>query len=206
MATTWTIAIDWDRNSNFTGEHDDITQYVLHTEWFVGMQRSYQLTGDGTTLVMRLYNEDRQFSPENNSSPLSGKLVPLRPVRIQSNDGVTTRTHWTGWLATIIPRGNPNGDRQVDVIAHGAMQFLKASETKIELQENQRTDQIIDILLKEVIIPPALTEAWVLGDAVRLVGISHIPRCIISSDFPQCPKITCIPNLPLSTTNFSLYL
>ena len=33
------------------------------------------------------------------------------------------------------------------------MQFLKATETKIELQENQRSDQIIDALVHEVIFP-----------------------------------------------------
>ena len=44
------------------------------------------------------------------------------------------------------------------------MQFLKATETKIELQENQRSDQIIDTLIQEVIFPPALSDSWVLGD------------------------------------------
>ena len=46
----------------------------------------------------------------------------------------------------------------------GAMQFLKATETKIELQENQRSDRIIDTLINEVIFPPALSDSWVLGD------------------------------------------
>ena len=31
----------------------------------------------------------------------------------------------------------------------GAMQFLKATETKIELQENQRSDQILAIRKRE---------------------------------------------------------
>ena len=57
MSTSWTIAIDWDRNGDFSGEHDDITQRVLLAEWFVGMQRPYQLTADGSTLMMRLNNE-----------------------------------------------------------------------------------------------------------------------------------------------------
>ena len=164
MATSWTIAIDWDRNGNFSGEHDDVTQYVLHAEWFVGMQRPYQLTADGSTLVMRLYNKNKRFSPEHDASPLSEKLAPLRPVRIQSNDGATTRTHWTGWLAAIVPASGQHGNRRVDVIAHGAMQFLKATETQIELQQKQRTDQIISALIKEVIFPPALSAAWVIGD------------------------------------------
>jgi len=159
MSTSWTIVIDWDRDGDFSGEHDDITQHVLYAEWFVGMQRPYQLTADGSTLVMRLYNRDKRFSPENSASPLRDKLVPLRPVRIQSNDGTTIRTHWAGWIAAIIPTGGQYGNRQVDVVAHGAMQFLKATETKMELQEDQRSDQIIDALIKEVIFPPALSAA-----------------------------------------------
>ena len=164
MSTSWTIAIDWDRNGDFSGEHDDITQRVLLAEWFVGMQRPYQLTADGSTLVMRLNNKDKRFSPENSAGPLTDKLVPLRPVKIESNDGTTVRAHWSGWIAAILPAGGKYGTREVDIIAHGAMQFLKATQTKIELQEDQRSDQIIDALIQEVIFPPALADAWVLGD------------------------------------------
>ena len=164
MATSWTIAIDWDRNGDFSGEHDDITQHVLVAEWFVGMQRPYKLTADGSTLVMRLNNAGRRFSPENSTGPLTEKLAPLRPVRIQSDDGTTVRTHWSGWIAAILPAGGKYRNRRVDIIAHGAMQFLKATETKIELQENQRSDAIIDALVNEVIFPPALSDAWVIGD------------------------------------------
>ena len=110
MSTSWTIAIDWDRNGDFSGEHDDITQRVLLAEWFVGMQRPYQLTGDGSTLVIRLNNKDRRFSPENSAGPLADKLAPLRPVKIESHDGTTTRTHWSGWIAAILPAGGPIKD------------------------------------------------------------------------------------------------
>ena len=164
MSTSWTIAIDWDRNGDFSGEHDDVTQRVLLAEWFVGMQRPYQLTADGSTLVLRVNNKDRRFSPENSGGPLTNKLVPLRPARIQSDDGTTIRTHWARWIAAILPAGGKYGNRRVDIIAHGAMQFLKATETKIELQENQRSNRIIDILINEVIFPPALSDAWVVGD------------------------------------------
>ena len=114
------------------------------------MQRPYQLTADGSTLMMRLNNEDKRLSLENSAGPLSGKLAPLRPMKVESNDGTTTRTHWSGWIAMILPVGGKYGNRQVDIIAHGAMQFLKATETKIELQENQRSDQIIDTLIQRV--------------------------------------------------------
>ena len=56
MSTSWTVAIDWDRDGEFSGEHDDITQRVQLAEWFVGMQSPYQLTAEGSTLMMRLNN------------------------------------------------------------------------------------------------------------------------------------------------------
>ena len=44
------------------------------------------------------------------------------------------------------PAANQYGERVVKIMCTGAMQFLKATETKIKLQENQRTDQIINAL------------------------------------------------------------
>ena len=59
---------------------------------------------------------------------------------------------------------NKYGERLVKILCTGGLQFLSATETKIELQENQRSDQIIDALIQEVIFPPALSDSWVLGD------------------------------------------
>ena len=156
MATSWTIAIDWDRNGDFSGEHDDITQRVLLAEWFVGMQRPYQLTADGSTLVMGLNNEDKRFTPEYEDAayPLADKVQPLSPVRLTSNDGTTTRTHWSGWVEAVRPAVNQYGEQLVKILCSGAIGFLSTSQTKIELQENQRSDQIIDALMREVVFAP----------------------------------------------------
>jgi hypothetical protein len=54
------------------------------------------------------------------------------------------------------------GERITRIIATDAMQFLKIAETKLELQVNKRTDTVVDSLIKEVIIPPALTQATFL--------------------------------------------
>ncbi|MCY4073046.1 MAG: hypothetical protein OXG60_17265 [Chloroflexi bacterium] len=164
MATQWTVEIDWERNGNYTGTYDNVTDRTILTQWFVGMRQPYQLTADNSVLRLVLRNNDRLFSAEYASSPLKDKLVPLRPVRIQSDDGIDSRTHFTGWVETIIPSVNHHGERIATVVATGAMQFLKTTETKIELQENQRSDDIIDALIQEVIFPPSLSDAWVLGD------------------------------------------
>jgi hypothetical protein len=163
MTTTWTIAIDWDRNGNYSDTYDDISSRMIEAKWFLGMQKLYQEIADDSKLELTLDNSDKRFSPDNASSPLYGKLKPFRPVRVQSNDGTTTRTHWVGWIDSFEPLGGQYGKRTIKISATGPMQFFLAAETKLALQENKRTDAIIAELIKEVVIPPALTGAWVLG-------------------------------------------
>jgi len=163
MTTTWTIAIDWDRNGNFTDANDDVTSRVTSAEWVLGIQRAYQDCADNSVLKLVLNNADKRFSPENGASPLAGKLVPFRPIRIQSNDGVTTRTHWVGWVEALQPAVGKYGERLAYLTASGPLQFFKATETKLTLQENKRTDEIIAALIQEVVFPPALSSAWVVG-------------------------------------------
>ena len=156
MTTRWTIGIDWDRDGSYTDE----TARVTSVKWMLGFQQAYMEVGNDAQLTLILRNDDRRFTPENSAGSLYGKLVPLRPVKIESNDGTTTRRHFSGWIQSIHPAANQNGERSVTIRVAGAMQFLKATETKIELQENQRSDEIIDALIHEVIFPPALADAW----------------------------------------------
>jgi hypothetical protein len=42
MATTWTIAIDWGRNGNYTDTYDDVTSRAISANWFLGMRKADQ--------------------------------------------------------------------------------------------------------------------------------------------------------------------
>jgi hypothetical protein len=163
MTTTWTIAIDWDRDGQFTQTYDDVTDRVISAEWFLGTREAYADTADNSTLTLVLNNHDRRFSPEYASSPIAGKVKPFRRVQIESDDGSDTRTHWTGWIESLDPEVNQYGQRIIHITAKGVMQFYKAAETRLALQENQRVDEVIAELIKEVVIPPAITNAWILG-------------------------------------------
>jgi hypothetical protein len=161
--TTWTIAVDWNRDGDFSDTYDDVTSRVISATWVMGTQKPWQDIADNSVLKLTLDNADRLFSSENGSSLLNGMVVPQRPVRIQSNDDTTTRTHWIGWIESIAPVVGQYGKRTVEIIAAGAMQFLKTTETKLPLQENKKTSDIIAELIREVVMPPALSRAWVLG-------------------------------------------
>lgn len=175
MATTsWTIEIDWEREGNFNGIYADVTAYVLNANWFIGMRQAYQEMGDDSFLELSLRNDDKRFSPENSSSPLSGFLAAYRPVRVQSNDGTTTRTHFTGWVESIQPTVNQYGERQVKITCAGPMQFYKAQETRLTIQENQSTDAIINALLNEVRLPPALDGMAIIDLPGSIIGSVNI--------------------------------
>lgn len=190
MTTLWTIKIDWDRNGNYTDSYDDVTNRVISANWFLGMRKPYQTDADDSRLELVLNNFDKLYSPEcatlvdGNPNPLFGKIAPFRTVWAQSDDGTTTRTHWVGWVEKIEPKVNANGERTVAITAAGPMQFFKAAETNIALQENQRTDQIIAKLLQEVVIPPALSAGWFLGMAgYSELGVStRLARVVPYSD------------------------
>ena len=143
MATTWTIAIDWDRDGEFSGD-DIVTERAVWVNWFLGFREPHKDIAQNSVLGLVLDNRDRRFSPENEdtANPLAGKIQPLRPLRLTSNDGTTTRRHWSGWINMIERAANKSEARQANILATGAMQFPKTAEPKIELQENQRSEAI----------------------------------------------------------------
>lgn len=163
MPTTWTIAIDWNRDGDYSDPNEDVTSRVITANWSLGMEEPYKDTPENSMLQLVLQNDDKLLSPENAASPLYGLVKPFKPVRIQSYDGTTTRTHWVGWVETVQPEVGRYRKRQVKLTATGVMQFYKAAETNLPLQKNKRSDEIIAELIKEVVIPPALNRALVLG-------------------------------------------
>ena len=64
MTTTWTIAIDWNRDGDFASTYEDVTDRVISANWFLGMDEPYQDAADNSVLNLVLENADRRFSPE----------------------------------------------------------------------------------------------------------------------------------------------
>ncbi len=163
IATTWTFKVDWNKDGDFGDANEDVSSRVLQATWFLGLREPYQEVADNSVLTLSLRNDDRLFSPENASGALYGSLVPFRLVQVQSNDGVTTRTHFVGRIESIQPLVSANGQRTAQVVVAGVMHLYKAAESRLTLQENKRSDAILAELIKEVVIPPAGNQAWMVG-------------------------------------------
>ena len=88
MTTTWTIAIDWNRDGDYSDAYEDVTDRVISANWFLGMEELYKDAADNSVLNLVLENADKRLSPEYASSPLYGQVTPFKPIRIQSDDGL----------------------------------------------------------------------------------------------------------------------
>lgn len=141
--------------------YDNISKLVMQADWFLGFQQPYQDMPHNSTLRLTVNNSDKRFSPEyapgGEANPLEGYVLPLRPMMVRSSDGTTIRTHWTGWLESATPSTNQYGERTAQIKASGPERFFANVETRLAVQENQRTDAILEKLLAEVPLPPALT-------------------------------------------------
>jgi hypothetical protein len=42
MPTTWTIAIDWNRDGDYSDTYDDVTSRVISADWFLGIRQAHQ--------------------------------------------------------------------------------------------------------------------------------------------------------------------
>ncbi|OLT24424.1 hypothetical protein BJF79_13865 [Actinomadura sp. CNU-125] len=109
----WGVAIDWD-GDGFTSA-DDVTARVLARGGLTaqyGRDQTRELSpmaaGAGD---FEIDNASRDYSPDNLASPLVGKLLPGRSVRIRATSGSTslnenptfdtTVAGWTGHLCTV---------------------------------------------------------------------------------------------------------
>ena len=165
MPTEWNIQFDWNRDGDYTDAHDDQTARVISAKWTLGMIEPHQLTAGDMMLNLILSNSDGHLSPENATSPLYGLVKPHVPVRVVAHDGITERVMWTGWIDQLKPQVGKFSERRMEILASGPLPFYTATETRLGLQENQRTDQIIAQLIAEVVYPPALAGAFILGVA-----------------------------------------
>lgn len=96
-----------------------------------------------------LDNNSRDYSPENASSPLTGKVLPARPVRIEATHAATTYTLFRGYTDDWNVQPGP-GQRSANVTCLDGLARLSSITVSTELYEAARTGDAIGIILDAV--------------------------------------------------------
>lgn len=155
------VYIDWDANNDFMDAYDDVSDYVISADWELGIAEPYNAMCDDSYCSITLRNNDGRFNPENSTSPIYGKMLPRRPIKIEYNNTPL----YTGYIGVPVSRMSPSGTytgkTEVTVEGHGYKPFLDNLSPILQLYENVTTDVIIDDVLSQVVLPvsgsPALS-------------------------------------------------
>lgn len=163
MTDGWKVSVDWDRNGDFTTAGDDITAFVKggsagSLEVSYGRDQNMALapvaSGRGS---LTLDNSDRRFSPRNPYSPLYGKVLPARPVKITRTVGgveyVVGYFHTDDTPIDPDPNTKTAGASLVDNIADFAGQTISTA-----LYSGVRTGEAIGYVLDAAGWPTALRD------------------------------------------------
>lgn len=162
---SYVVQVDWDRNGNYSGAYDDITQYVIGATWNVGFRQPFQDVASESQLMVTLNNSDGRFSPEHSASAVYGSYWQMRPIRVQATYAGGTVTLWTGWTRDIQPTFGFEGTTAT-LTAVGGRNWFENVNISAPLMEGYRSDQILSEIVAHVVVPQAAAVGpWVLGRA-----------------------------------------
>lgn len=149
------FAVDWDNDGFFGNALSDLTPYTLSIECERGRDKASQVVGRSVAGSLRatVLNTDGEFSSFNTSSPLYGKVLPNRKVRLLLG-GVSV---WAGYLSRVSPSSLSDGLNVVNIEASGPFVKLSGPTSKVNppAQSNAQVGTIIDAILDEVDWPAA---------------------------------------------------
>jgi len=175
---TYSIAIDRNHDGDFNDTDEDITTDVIEARWSLGLARPYDSLAEISRAEITVRNPKGAYSPERNTLD-SGTCV-----HIQSSDGTTTRTHFTGYISHVDPTEGEWGEKLAVIHLHDLQVWLDDSPVVISPQVNVTADEVIEALLDEAIVRRAVIggyciidiDGYNLIDSVDIFSSENIPR------------------------------
>ncbi len=176
---TATVSVDWDNDGNYGNANSDITADVIDLSWVMGRNYASQLSGNSTAgkLTATLHNTSGKYSPNNTSSPLTGKIEPALRLKLQVGTGSFPYTfpiifngtnQFVGRLEEIKPAPSTRGQKRATLTAYGSLGFLNAFKVNLATQSSVRTDQAVGAVLDDA--------GWPAGDRVLATGQTTMTR------------------------------
>jgi hypothetical protein len=162
MAAQYKVYVDWAANGTFADGGDDVTARVLDGRTPVSMQygrdQSRALSpGQPGQARFELDNRSRDYSPENASSSLAGKVLPGREVRIDAINGGTTTSLYRGNLDDFTLKPDLT-ERSIDVSCLDGLGRLRGTTISTSMYQGLRTGEAVHKLLDAAGWPTTLRD------------------------------------------------
>lgn len=180
----YTVAVDWGDDGSFTGD-DDVTADVLAQGVTIeyGRDQDRQLSPARVgQAAFQLCNASREFSPENQSSPLFGDLDAARPTKIETTFQSTLYPLHQGRIDDFTVHADFN-NRTVDFTSVDELSLFQGFDLSTALYPALRTGSIVNIILDELgwtaarsIDPGATIVPWWWSEGNALDALQEIVR------------------------------
>ena len=165
---SWTVKVDWEKDNNFTGDHDDITGDIWNKttlDWNIGCQ-PFQSVADESSLTFEVNNRRRKYSQENTSSPIADYLLPNRAIQVLYMGNPV----YTGLTRVIQPAPLRYGRGTAKFECVSIKELLQNTPAYPNLYENVRVDDVLRAYVPALAVPPATSGLWLMG----ITGFSEI--------------------------------
>lgn len=160
MPIIYTVAIDRDDDGNFADAGEIITPDVLGLRWRLGMSRAFDSVAEPGWADITVWNPDGAYSPELTA------LLPGKRVRIQSFDGATTRTHFTGFILRVEPAPGEQGVQTSVLHARTADTWLTEQQVTLPAMVNVSAEAAITAVLQACHLRYAVLDDYlILGES-----------------------------------------
>ena len=147
--------VDWDGDGAYGHACSDISGYVLDASFQRGAVDGIPSQAGAGALSVKLDNSSAIFSPDNESSPLYGFVIPFLRVRLVMSIGGSPAVMFTGFMETIDPVvGLPATVSTASLKAYGIIARIQGEEAQVSLQENITTGWLAGALLNAAGIGP----------------------------------------------------
>jgi len=177
MSITYTIAIDTNNDGDFSDSGEPISSNVLRLRWRLGMAQPFDSMAQPTWAEITLRNNGGAFSPERSG------MVPGQRIRIQSDDGTTVRTHFTGFISRIDPSTGDQGERTAVITAVGAEERLSVNVVRLKPLENVRADEAIGAVLDQCQLRHTVLDGMFILDEQSTLGTHKLAGDAIPRQF-----------------------
>lgn len=150
--SSYSVAVDWAGDGSFTTTGDDVTNRIkaetpITIAYGRDQARSLSPAGPGQA-DFEIYNNSKDYTPGNASSPLFPNVRPARPVRIQATLSPTTYTLHRGKFDSYEPdRGNADAERTVKIGTLDAYASMAKVKLSTPLSQGITTGTAIGLVL-----------------------------------------------------------
>lgn len=171
MSATYEFMVDWDGDGVFGAVGDDVTDRVLDrgagffARYGRDQARAFSPIAPGQA-GLEIDNSSRDYSPENASSPLAGKVLPGRRIRARATLGGTTYGLFRGFLDDyeVLPDVE---QRSVQITCMDGLERLRGIQLSTPLYRGIRSGEAVGRLLDAI--------GWPSSDRDLDVGASTFP-------------------------------